>query len=295
MKATTTAQAIYGRPTSAKRIETGVFWLLRLCTYFVLLCAAFIFWDIGTKGGAVIFKSSAPFINVPFLTEAPETLNVFDYQGGKRTMGDRAFRQFKAEHEAELKGVPVETYVYSAGGIFPNIVGTVLLVLGSMLIALVLGVLSAILPQRISDRRPVHPLHPAGDHQSRRRALDRLRPVRLRPVCHRVLTSERLAARRLADPSVHGPAGDHHRLRGGAQGRAQGLPRGLARAGRHETPDHQHQCAALRAAGHPDLLRARDRPRGRRDGARSCSPPPSSCATSCRGRCSAGPTSSSRA
>ena len=116
MKATTTAQAIYGRPTSAKRIETGVFWLLRLCTYFVLLCAAFIFWDIGTKGGAVIFKSSAPFINVPFLTEAPETLNVFDYQGGKRTMGDRAFRQFKAEHEAELKGVPVETYVYSAGG-----------------------------------------------------------------------------------------------------------------------------------------------------------------------------------
>ncbi len=142
--ATTTAQAIYGRPTPAKRVETGIFWLLRLCTYFVLLCAAFIFWDIGTKGGAVIFKTSAPFINLPFLTESPETLNVFDYQGEKRTMGDRAFRQFKAEHEAEFKGVAVETYVYSAGGIFPNIVGTVLLVLGSILIALVLGVLSAI-------------------------------------------------------------------------------------------------------------------------------------------------------
>lgn len=142
--ATTTAAAIYGRPTPAKRVETGIFWVLRLCTYFVLLCAAFIFWDIGTKGGAVIFKTSAPFINVPFLTEAPETLNVFDYQGEKRTMGDRTFRQFKAEHEAELKGVAVETYVYSAGGIFPNIAGTVLLVLGAILIALVLGVLSAI-------------------------------------------------------------------------------------------------------------------------------------------------------
>ena len=42
-----------------------------------------------------------------------------------------------------MKDVRVETYVYSAGGIFPNIVGTVLLVTGSILIALVLGVLSA--------------------------------------------------------------------------------------------------------------------------------------------------------
>ena len=142
--APTTAAAIYGRPTLAKRVERGVFWLLRLSTYFVLCCAAFIFYDIGTKGGRVIFQRSAPFINVPFLTEAPETLNVFELNGEKRTMGDRAFRKFKAAHEAELKGARVETYVYSAGGIFPNIVGTVLLVAGSILIALVLGVLSAI-------------------------------------------------------------------------------------------------------------------------------------------------------
>ena len=123
--APTTAAAIYGRPTLAKRVERGVFWLLRLSTYFVLCCAAFIFYDIGTKGGRVIFQRSAPFINVPFLTEAPETLNVFELNGEKRTMGDRAFRKFKAAHEAELKGARVETYVYSAGGIFPNIVGTV--------------------------------------------------------------------------------------------------------------------------------------------------------------------------
>ncbi len=139
-----TTSTLFGRPSWAQRAEQGVLWLLRLCTYFVLVCAAFIFFDIGWKGGAVIFKTSAPFINVPFLTEAPETLNVFMRDGQKVTMGDRAFREYKATHEALMKGAKVETYVYSAGGIFPNIVGTVLLVAGAILIALVLGVLSAI-------------------------------------------------------------------------------------------------------------------------------------------------------
>jgi len=140
----TTAQAIFAKPTPAKRMEQTVSWLLRLSTYFVLFCAAFIFIDIGWKGGSVIFRTSAPFINMKFLTESPETLNVFELGGKKTSMGDREFRQFKATHEAELKGAHVDTYVYSAGGIFPNIVGTILLVVGSILIALVLGVLSAI-------------------------------------------------------------------------------------------------------------------------------------------------------
>lgn len=135
---------LFARPTVAKRTEKGVFWLLRAGTYFVLVCALFIFLDIGLKGGAVIFKTSAPFINVPFLTQAPETLNVFTLDGAKRTMGDREFRAFKETHADQLKGARIETYVYSSGGIFPNIVGTVLLVVGSMVIALVLGVLSAV-------------------------------------------------------------------------------------------------------------------------------------------------------
>lgn len=135
---------LFAQPTLAKRAERTVFWLLRLATYFVLGCAAVVFLDIGLKGGAVVFKTSPPFVNTTFLTESPETLNVFALDGQKRRMGDQEFRQFKARHEAELKNVRVETYVYSAGGIFPNIVGTVLLVAGSMAIALVLGVISAI-------------------------------------------------------------------------------------------------------------------------------------------------------
>jgi phosphate transport system permease protein len=132
------------RPTLARRVEGGVFWLLRLATYFVLACAACIFVDIGVKGGAVVFRPQAPFINLPFLTEKPETLKVFEFRGEKRQLGDREFRRFKEQHAAELRNVRVETYVYSAGGIFPNIVGTVLLVVGSVTIALVLGVFSAV-------------------------------------------------------------------------------------------------------------------------------------------------------
>jgi phosphate transport system permease protein len=139
-----TAALIFARPTPAKRAEKGVFWLLRLSTYFVLACAVFIFLDIGIKGGSVVFQTKAPFINVSFLTQSPETLNVVELEGQKVRMGDRAFREFKEKNPEKLAGVAVETYVYSAGGIFPNIVGTVLLVGGSILIALVLGVLSAI-------------------------------------------------------------------------------------------------------------------------------------------------------
>ena len=129
-----TPARIFAKPSLAQRVEQLVFGLLRLATYFVLACAAVIFLDIGIKGGAVVFRAKAPFINVPFLTEKPETLNVFELHGTKRTMGDREFRVFKEQHTAELKDVHVESYVYSAGGIFPNIVGTVLLVIGSITI-----------------------------------------------------------------------------------------------------------------------------------------------------------------
>lgn len=142
--APTAPPRIFARPTPAKRAERAVFWALRAATYLVLACASFIFLDIGVKGGSVVFQLAPPFINLSFLTESPETLNVFTLDGHRQQMGDREFRAFKEQNPERLQGVPIETYVYSAGGIFPNIVGTVLLVLGSMTIALVLGVISAI-------------------------------------------------------------------------------------------------------------------------------------------------------
>jgi len=144
MKPATATPFVATRATPARRAERYVVWALRAATYFILACATFIFLDIGLKGGAVIFRTTAPFINIPFLTQAPETLNVFKFQGKKYTLGDRAFRQFKQDNPEAMKGVHIETYVYSAGGIFPNIVGTILLVVGSIAIALVLGIISAI-------------------------------------------------------------------------------------------------------------------------------------------------------
>ena len=73
-----------------------VFWLFRLATYFILACATYIFLDIGIKGGRTVFTTKPPFINLPFLTEPPETLYVFDYEGKKLTLSDRQFRALES-------------------------------------------------------------------------------------------------------------------------------------------------------------------------------------------------------
>ncbi|PZR71016.1 MAG: phosphate ABC transporter permease PtsA [Chthoniobacterales bacterium] len=137
--------AILHSPSLRRRgrlLEKTLFWLFRLATYFVLACATYIFLDIGIKGGRTVFTSKAPFINVPFLTEPPQTLYVFDFEGKKQTLSDRQFREWKVTHP----GVSVEasSIAYSAGGIWPCIVGTALLVVGSMILALGIGVSSAI-------------------------------------------------------------------------------------------------------------------------------------------------------
>ncbi len=131
------------RHGAAQRWERGVFWGFRLATYFVLLCGATVLLNIVFKGAGTVFQAQAPFVNLTFLTEAPESLYIFEYEGKKHQMGDREFRAFKAQHPGAEK-VATESYVYSAGGIWPCIVGTVLLVVGSMAIALALGVSAAI-------------------------------------------------------------------------------------------------------------------------------------------------------
>lgn len=139
------------RPTAIRSWEKFFFGTFRGATYFVLLCGAAVFGHIVFKGSQTVFQTKAPFINIPFLTQSPETLYVFQHNGKKMELGDVDFRAFRQAEEAKAKaaGQPVpdfkaESYAYSAGGIFPCIVGTVLLVLGSMTIALLLGVASAI-------------------------------------------------------------------------------------------------------------------------------------------------------
>src|SRR5437762_11472411 len=123
-------------------LERTTFWLFRLATYFVLIAAAIIFLDIGIKGARTVFTTKPPFINLAFLTEPPQTLYLFEFEGKKMALGDREFRQWKTQHpgiEPDASSV-----AYSAGGIWPCIVGTALLVIGSMVLALVIGISSAI-------------------------------------------------------------------------------------------------------------------------------------------------------
>jgi len=143
--------------TATKRrrfTEAAAFWIFRLGTYLVLLCATYIFVDIGIKGGRTVFQKTAPFVNVKFLTEPPQTLYVFDYHGKKMELSDREFREWKATHKEDVDATSV---AYSAGGIWPCIVGTALLVIGSMTLALFVGISCAIyLSEYARDGRFIH-------------------------------------------------------------------------------------------------------------------------------------------
>ena len=66
---------------------------------------------------------------------------MFEHDGASYELSDSDFRVFKEEAGVSIVS---DTYAYSGGGIWPCIVGTVLLVVGSMAIALTLGLLSGI-------------------------------------------------------------------------------------------------------------------------------------------------------
>lgn len=135
-------KALTSNARRSRFIERGAFWMFRIATYIIIACASYIFLDIGIKGSRTLFMAKAPFINFTFLSERPQTLFVFDYEGEKLTLSDSDFREWKGTHPDAV--VEPQTVAYSAGGIWPAIVGTALLVIGSMTLALVIGISSAI-------------------------------------------------------------------------------------------------------------------------------------------------------
>src|SRR5882762_8807399 len=131
-------------PSNRRRsrfLERLMFCAFRLATYFVLACATYIFLDIGIKGGRTVFTRHAPFVNIDFLSQPPQTLYVFNYSGKKMELSDREFRKWQTTHGENVEATSI---AYSAGGIWPCIVGTALLVVGSMAVALFIGVSAAI-------------------------------------------------------------------------------------------------------------------------------------------------------
>jgi len=161
--------------------ETGVFWALRLFTYVILGFGVIIFSTIIYKGSPAVFGSQRldttfPFLHNDFLFTKPQTLHVFKYRGEIKQMSAENYYAFVGQAPdapptpaaspataSALSSTGVnasditdhETYSYAAGGIWPQIVGTVLLVIGSMLIALVLGIFSAIYLSEYSKQGPL--------------------------------------------------------------------------------------------------------------------------------------------
>lgn len=166
-----------------------------MATYLVILAAGYIFINIAYNGSKAVFTTKAPFINVAFLTQKPQTLHVYEpkeiynelksinaeivlTKAKKKNLGSGEKKQIteyaahietlEANYEVldeerkegrlmysdseyrKLDATPSEelyaynNYAYSGGGIGPAIVGTCLLVAGSIAIALTLGVLCAV-------------------------------------------------------------------------------------------------------------------------------------------------------
>jgi phosphate transport system permease protein len=158
----TTLNPFAAVPSWTRGIEKIAFWIFRLATYLILICGLGIFGKILVNGAGTVFSTHAPFVNVDFFTKSPETLYVFDYQGKKYELGNAEYRAFvtKENDAAKAAGKPapkfenVQSIVYSAGGILPCILGTILLVIGSMTIALILGVSSAVYLSEYAKQGP---------------------------------------------------------------------------------------------------------------------------------------------
>lgn len=134
----------FARPRTKRRVWEFV-WrqVLRLATYSILLVVGLIFAHIIIKGAPVVFSSKAPFVNTDFLTKLPQTLHVIeDKQGNVYEADPVGSDVIKKELGDNMRSE--KTISYAGGGILGPIVGTALLVLVCMVVALFLGIASAI-------------------------------------------------------------------------------------------------------------------------------------------------------
>ena len=185
---------IYKNDSKKRYFERFLSAFFKVTTYLIIALAGYIFVNIAYNGSKALFIAEAPFINIDFLTQKPQTLHVFEPKeiydqisqlkkeilklktrreaiGSSDAQASREIKnnikvleaqvlvldQERIENrllfsDQEHRALPQEpnqslyhykNYAYSGGGIGPAIVGTCLLVVGSITIALVLGVLCA--------------------------------------------------------------------------------------------------------------------------------------------------------
>ena len=185
---------IYKNDSKKRYFERFLSAFFKVTTYLIIALAGYIFVNIAYNGSKALFIAEAPFINIDFLTQKPQTLHVYEPKevydqisqlkkdilklktrreaiGSSDAQASREIKnnikvleaqvlvldQERIENrilfsDQEHRALPQEpnqslyhykNYAYSGGGIGPAIVGTCLLVVGSITIALVLGVLCA--------------------------------------------------------------------------------------------------------------------------------------------------------
>jgi phosphate transport system permease protein len=118
--------------------------LLGGMTWAIIAIALLIFGRMFRDGAPAIFKSEAPFVDVGFLTEKNETLHVFDdAEGNRHQIPASEYHHWVDQHGADAV-FNEQTFAYSGGGIAGPIVGTALLTLLSVGLALFFGVAAAI-------------------------------------------------------------------------------------------------------------------------------------------------------
>lgn len=134
-------QSVVGRPRVAGRLVHG---LLAGGTYLILLVVVAMIGKIILDGAPVVFTSEAPFVNRDFFTKSPMTLHEFrDEDGELRRLDHEEFVEYRRLHPDE-EIVGEKTISQAGGGILGPLVGTALLVILCMVIALLLGISTAV-------------------------------------------------------------------------------------------------------------------------------------------------------
>ena len=130
----------FARSTNAtRRRDPVIIQGMRAAAFIILAVTAAIFLHIIWKGAPVVFGAGGG----GFLTELPKTLHVLtDNEGTVQAVDEDHAAAAKAEIGDKLR--EEKTVSYSGGGILGPIVGTILLVIGSIIVALILGIGSAI-------------------------------------------------------------------------------------------------------------------------------------------------------
>jgi phosphate transport system permease protein len=95
---------------------------------------------LGYQALPKLFTGTAPYLNTEFLLGEPETLYSFESGGSHRELTSREFQAFEAANGPVTGAVEVK----AGGGIFPCIIGTLLLTAGAAIASLLVGVSSAI-------------------------------------------------------------------------------------------------------------------------------------------------------